>query len=179
MSEQTKKVPVTPAQRWALFNLSHAKANEVKGQEGRVLRRFMRAFGLTAIREALIKHGRVNDDLFNDETPALFDITDENRDYALKLDREVDRHASSEMVLGDLFDELEKTKDRYHPPEDVAAFDAKAEDWTPAPEEHQDLVDEIADRVHELSTEQLRSVLGALPRPEPKKRGATEQQASA
>jgi len=167
VSEQSWKVPVTPAQRWALFNLAHTKSVNVKGQEGRVLRRFMRAFGLTELRAVLITEQIVNSELMRDDTtPSLFSLTAENRDYALKLDKEVERHTSSEMLLGDLFDKLEQLRADWKAPEGVPDFDATKEDWTPQPEERRDLIDDIADRVNALSTEQLRSVFAGLPEAE-------------
>jgi hypothetical protein len=135
MSEpQVWKVAVTPAQRLTLLNLSHGEGQKLKGQQGRVFRRFCRAFGVDILVETMTEHEKLNfAKISKARAPALHEITAENRDYALGL-LEVEHHPSAETVIGPLFDVLEDIKAKpaeYVPPEGVPDYDPATEDWTP------------------------------------------------
>jgi hypothetical protein len=151
---QTWKIPVTPAQRFVLLQLAHGEGQKLKGQSSRVFRRFLRAFGLTAILETMDDHpvppGRPQvGPISSSRQPALFFLTDENVEYALRLDVEQERIPAVDRTIGPLFDMLEDVKaGRYAPDEDVFAlpdYDAAAENWAPATEA--DAVDVAAKQI--------------------------------
>lgn len=130
-ADQVWTVPVTPAQRLVLLNLSTHEGQKLQGQRARCFRRFMRAFGIDAISTAAGKHpeGKVNGKLATSSTPALHTLTAENLDYALGL-VEIERHPMAEMAVGPLFDVLDDLKAGREPEAtDAPAYDATAEDW--------------------------------------------------
>ncbi len=138
MSEpQVWKVPVTPGQRLTLLNLSHGEGQKLRGQQGRVFRRFCRAFGVDLLIETMTEHDKLNfAKISKARAPALHEITAENRDFALGL-LDVEHHPSAETVIGPLFDLLEDLKAKpgeYEPPAGVPDYDRVAEDWTPVAE---------------------------------------------
>jgi hypothetical protein len=130
--QKSWKIPVTPAQRWVLFNMSHADGEKVQGQAGRVLRRFMRAFGIVAISETAQQHNGVVATMVRDTKPRLHTVTIENVESAVKL-QDIAHTPAQEMVVGELLDlleDLKRTKE-YTPPEGIPDYDPAAEDWTP------------------------------------------------
>ncbi len=137
MSEQSWRVPLSPAQRLQLWTLANTKrrGEEVikDGQAGRRVRRFMRAFGLMPIDAAIRDNsGSVRTSLASDtKTRALFEVTAENLEECLRLQR-VQRETAAEVLLGDLWDLLEDCKSGkpYATPA-VALYDAATEDWAP------------------------------------------------
>lgn len=136
MSAQVWTIPLSPAQRWVLFNLSHAEGQKVNGQEGRRYRRFLRAFGLSEIATIVRRTGgKVRAAGAHDERAlALHEVTAENVDYALKL-AGADRTPMDEDIVGELFDLLEDLKAgrTYVAPEGLPDFDpaAEAKLWDP------------------------------------------------
>jgi hypothetical protein len=141
-SKQLHTIPITHAQRWVLLNLSHAESEKVKGQESKAYRRFMRACGLTKIRETLRKHRDVgvNVAMVNSDEARIFELTEETIEYALKIADKVDRKPSDDDVVGDLFDLLEDAKAgravAYD--ENTPFYDAASDNWDPPPEEKDD-----------------------------------------
>ncbi len=136
-TKQVWLVPVTPAQRWVLLNLSHADSQKISAKESKAYRRFMRALGLSAIRDAL----RANRDrgvsaaMVNSDAPALFELTAETLDYVLGIAEKVDRKPVDEDIVGDLFDllaDLKADRDVEYP--DCVRYDAAAESWDPPAE---------------------------------------------
>lgn len=112
--EQLKPLLVTPEQRWTLYNLSLSSERKVKGAEagqaGRRERRFARALGLDLIRQALRdSDDHVSTERIRERTPALFRVTDEIIDHLAKL-AEVGRHPQVDLVLGELFDQVDDHK---------------------------------------------------------------------
>lgn len=159
MSKDTQvwRIPVTPAQRWALFNLSHNEANKVQGQESRKLRRFLAAFKIDVIRDALAKNDqRVSTQQTQNRAPAMVTITLENRDYALHIDATVARSASADAELGDLWDALDATKDgSYVEPTDIPDYGSGADDWTPPSDARADALHALAHAAEKASTEAI------------------------
>lgn len=136
MSDQVFDVAVTPAQRFALVNLSHAEGQKMKGQRARFFRRFTRAFGLVPILETADDHqGRVNVELMTSRKPAVHTLTVENIEYALGLDDSEERVPAVERTLGPLFDALEAIRAKRPYDADLAGvpmYDPTTEDWAPA-----------------------------------------------
>jgi len=137
-TKQVWLVPITPAQRWVLLNLSHADEQKITAKESKAYRRFMRALGLTVIRDAL----RANRDrgvsaaMVNSDTPALFELTAETLDYMLAIAEKVARKPSDEDVVGDLFDmceDLKADRDVAVPP-DCVRYSAAGDSWDPPAE---------------------------------------------
>lgn len=149
MSSQIWQIPVSPAQRWVLVNLSMGPDQKVKtGQQGRVFRRFMRALALDRIRDSLNTHqGVYNLAQAASEKPALFELTMENIEETLKL-AEIERTAAAEMALGELFDLLADLKSgkEYAAPEGVAKFDPEADDWSPK-SKTEDAADRVVEKI--------------------------------
>ena len=135
---QVFDVAITPAQRFALVNLSHSQGQKMKGQRARFFRRFTRAFGLVPILDAADDHkGRVNLELMASREPAVHTLTIENIDYALGLDDSEERAPAVERILGPLFDVLECIKAKRAYEDETAGVpmhDPTAEDWRPAKE---------------------------------------------
>ncbi len=132
MSQQTWKIPVSPAQRFVLLQLSFDKGQKLQGQQGRAFRRFVRAFKLDRLRDVLAENeNRYNPALHSAHAPALLEITAESLEYALKL-VEVARGPVEEMVVGPLFDLLEDAKaERAVDVEGVPEYDEALDDWRP------------------------------------------------
>lgn len=138
MSETTKgavpqvfKVVLTAAQRGVLLDLAHSEGQKLKGQRGRVFRRFLRAFGVQVILDVVEKTG--GQYRGGHIKPAVFTLTAENIEYAMSL-FEVDRTPVQERSIGPVFDILEDltAKREVEPPgADVPEFDAAGEDWMP------------------------------------------------
>ena len=148
MAEQVWLVPVTPLQRLRLWELSMADGQKVKGQQGRVYRRFKRAFALQSVEDAVKKAAQKALGMPHDNEPRLFEITAENAGYVRKIDDEVDRPPNAEDALGDLFDICEGLKPgkNYIPPDDVPEFDpAATEDWSL--KDAKDPVDEAVEHI--------------------------------
>lgn len=183
MAEQTWKVPLTPSQRWAFLQLAHEQEQKVSGPEGRRFRRWMRAFGLVPVRDELRNKGGVAEKLANSDAPSLFEITAENRDYALKLG-EIPHHPSVEMVIGDVLDMLEdlKKEANYEPPEGLPDYDPALERWAKDSEERADAFAELDDALEHLTVEQLEElcdhVRTAYPSPEPRGDAKQPQEAA-
>jgi hypothetical protein len=137
LNKQVFLVPVTPAQRWVLLNVSHGDEQKLSGKDGKSYRRFMRAFGLTKIRETLRanKDTGVSSAKVNSDEPELFELTEENLEYVLTMVDKTARKPAEEDVIGDLLDLLEDIKAgrEYQPPAEVAQYDATADDWSPPP----------------------------------------------
>jgi hypothetical protein len=117
-----------------LLLISYDKDQKIKGQQGRVYRRFLRAFGLDGIAAASLESGgRVNPEAPRNTTLYLHEVTIENLEYLATLADKVDRTPVQEVILGPLFDlcaDIQRDK-TYESPADVAAFDPAKEDWTP------------------------------------------------
>jgi hypothetical protein len=154
MSDQVFEVAVSPAQRWVLLQLSHERDRVVTGQEGRKYRRFARAFALDAPLALLRKKSGVRTEWCNDETPALFEVTAENVEYALKvIDESKLKTSGQEDVIGSLYDALDDCrirKDGYSRPDGlIPAFDAEKDQiaYTPVdmPEDVGDFIMDAGD----------------------------------
>ena len=145
---ETWRIPISPAQRWVLFNVSHSDGEKVQGQAGRVFRRWARAFGLDTIGEIVREHGGVASILARDDKPRLHTVTIENIEQALKVG-EISHTPGQEMVMGELLDLVEDLKRTraYEPAEGIPAFDAACEDWTPA---KKDPVEAAAEKIAEF-----------------------------
>lgn len=139
MMVQTWDVPFTPRDRWILMQLamSPEAGNITSGPDGKAFRRALRAFGLMPIREALGRGNRVADKMAHDTTPALFKITAENVDAAIRWTT-TPHHPSIEMDAGDAFDRLEQLKaapNDWTTPANVPTYDPALEDWRPEPDQ--------------------------------------------
>lgn len=160
MSDQVWKVPVSPAQRLMLLHISHADGTMVQGQEGRRFRRFLRAFGIGPISEEMRSTGRISKDMAQNETPALFEITAENREYALKL-VEAKKTPLQEVIVGPLLDLLEELKPEYEPPAGIPDYDPAAESWAEN-KVRDDLLDELLEQIEPLSDDKLKALVGKI-----------------
>jgi hypothetical protein len=134
---QVFDVPLSPTQRFVLFNLAFGRnAPEVKdAAAGKSFRRAVRAFGLMPVREAMTKHNRVSVAVANRKEPALHKITIENIGVALEKWATMPRHTSWELEVGELFDMLEEIKAApaaYATPSGMPVY--VEEDWAPAPD---------------------------------------------
>lgn len=130
---QTWKIPVTPAQRFVLLQLCFSNGQKLQGQQGRVFRRFMRAFKVDSIRDVLAENdNRYDSAIHRADAPALLEITAESVDYALKL-VDVEHTPVDEMVVGPLFDLLEDAKAgrEVAVPEGCPDFDPALDNWEP------------------------------------------------
>lgn len=124
--------------------LSPNAPNIKTSADGKAFRRALRAFGLTAIRDALGAGQSVSDRLAESRQPALFNVTAENVDQAIAW-AAIPRHPSLEMDAGEAFDLLELLRAdpaSWTPPADVPAYDPALEDWRPEPKPED--VDEVA-----------------------------------
>lgn len=141
MSQQWQ-APFTPRQRWIFLQLAlHDSAPPITtSAEGKAFRRALRALGITAIRDAMGTGLKVADKMAECTTPALFTLTAENVDAALRW-ATVPRHPSLEMDGGgDAFDLLEQLRDNstaWKTPDGVPAYDPALEDWRPQPNRHE------------------------------------------
>ena len=153
LTTQTWRIPVSPAQRMVLLHLALHDGQKMQGQQGRVFRRCMRAFALDRLRDALVAHqNRYDARIHAATTPALFEITAESLEYALKL-AEVEHGPIDEMVVGPLFDALEDAKAGREVliPEGSVAFDPSTDDWAPkGPISTLDPVEVAAKRIEDL-----------------------------
>lgn len=136
MSSQVWRIPLSPAQRWVLFKLSHAEGQKVAGQEGRRYRRFLRAFGLAEL-SAIARRtgGQVRAAAASDErSRALHEVTAENVEWALKV-AGGERLPLEEDIVGEVFDLCEDLKAgrTYVEPEGLPDFDpaGEAKLWDP------------------------------------------------
>lgn len=130
---QTYVAPFTPLQRWILLQLAldNNAAPLTTAAEGKAFRRALRAFGLQPIREAMGGGTKVSTAQASSQAPALFQITAENVETALKW-ATTPRHPSMEMDAGEAFDLLEQLRDNptaWTTPEGIPAYDPKSEDW--------------------------------------------------
>lgn len=128
---QVFRVVLTANQRGVLLQLAHAEGQKLRGQRGRVFRRFLRAFGIQPILDVAEANG--GQFLGTRVKPAVFTLTAENIEYAMGL-FEVDRTPVQERSIGPVFDILEDltAKREVEPPgADVPEFDAAGEDWMP------------------------------------------------
>lgn len=151
---QTCRIPLSPAQRFVLLQLSFDKGQRLQGQQGRAFRRFVRAFKLDRIRDVLAAHdNRYNPAIHNAHAPALVEITADNLDYAIKL-VDVERGPVEEMVVGPLFDLLEDARaDRAIAIDGVPEFDPASDDWSPRkapPASAPDPVEAAARRIEDM-----------------------------
>jgi hypothetical protein len=125
------KIAISPSQRFVIFQLSHEeKAKITDNEHGKRYRRFMKAFGLKQIGEAIRERKTMNSKLMNSNTPALHEISIENVEAALKmLNRE--RSPIFEDVVGDLIDTLEEPKPGkvHEAPAGIPEFDPSTENW--------------------------------------------------
>lgn len=146
MADQVWQIPVTPAQRWVLLNLAHDPGQKLEGQRGRVFRRFMRAFRLETIRDALHAHNKVAAEMVSSRTAVLFELTAENVDYALGL-LDVKRAPADEMTMGPLWDLLEDAKSGKCPDVVPGAepFNPADDNWAPRVAVNQD--DLVPDKI--------------------------------
>jgi hypothetical protein len=142
---QQWQAPFTPRQRWIFFQLALApEAQNIKtGAEGKAFRRALRAFGIVPIRDALGPGNKVADKMAESREPALFEITAENVEAALRW-ADIPRHPSLEMDGGEAFDVLEQLRadpNGWKAPSGVPAYNPASEDWraSATPEEIDEL----------------------------------------
>lgn len=132
---QQWQAPFTPRQRWIFLQLAlNPDAPNIKtAAEGKAFRRALRAFGIIPIRDALGPGNTVSDKMAESRQPALFEITAENVEAALKW-AEIARHPSLEMDCGEALDLLEQLRadpNGWKTPTDVPPYNAASEDWRP------------------------------------------------
>jgi hypothetical protein len=134
---QSWAAPFTPRQRWILMQLALSPLAPTinSSADGKAFRRALRALGLTPISAALGTGNSVSDRMVECRQPALFTITAENVDAALRW-AAVPRHPSLEMDGGEAFDLLEQLRAdpaSWTAPPDVPPYDPALEDWRPEP----------------------------------------------
>lgn len=118
MSPQIFRIPVSSAQRFILFSLTHDQGQN--GQSGKFristnedsikYRRFCDAFKLKVIGKVGKKHGAFSVSHVLDETPYFLEVTIDNIEFALARITVLDRNAAQEDVIGSLFDVFDAAK---------------------------------------------------------------------
>lgn len=135
MAEQLWNVAVSPAQRWVLYQLSNAEGQKLKGQRGRVYRRFLRALAIDVFTKVLAEGKSIYAAATLDYEPRIFAITEETRDYILDL-LDVERIPAQEFTLGPLWDALEDIKkELYVEPKDVSDYTDDTARWKSPPDD--------------------------------------------
>lgn len=133
---QIRKLAVTPAQRWALAQMFLADElnRGLRGMNDQSrFKRAYQAFGLAAALRSAVLHGRVSMALANDQkTKHLVEITDENRDFFIKVVMElVPMTTVARVLLEEVIDAL--AADVASPaPEGVPDLASVSEDWAPS-----------------------------------------------
>jgi hypothetical protein len=177
--DQRWRIVATPQQRHGLCQLIHGEKVVMKdGGEGRRLRRFMRALGITPIRDELVRSGRVDEDMAHDDTPAVFEVSAENVDFARKLLDTAERKPAVELAIGDLVDVLEAMPASAPAvPEGVPDYDPAAENWAHDPVRTAAL-EQLDEAIADFTPEQLRRLgeladeLADVPAETPAEKGA-------
>lgn len=113
MTNQVFRIPVSPAQRFVLFSITHEQAQQGQPGSGFQItspedsikyRRFNDAFALKVISKVGKKHGSFRAAHLMDETPSMMEVTIENVEFMLSKVAVRPRNAAQDDVIGPLFD---------------------------------------------------------------------------